>query len=224
MVSSQRSRLPDLGGRRCPGNRSRPGFTSSFQFTLKAWINSGWNPSFLPYTAARLLRIGNAQQKGPDHHAHSSPGDVYRTVLALILAGLPRQPSQSAGSRTFSVNENQVVDAYIAYYGRPADAGGLTYWADRLRREGRLTSIIDSFGDSQEFTSRYGGLGSEQLVRNLYLQLFGRQPDGWAWITGLMSSKVAEKSLQSISLDILAGARNTDQQIIKTEIRLPVTT
>lgn len=135
--------------------------------------------------------------------------------LALILAGLPSAAFAECGSRTFSVNENQVVDAYIAYYGRPADAGGLTYWADRLRREGRLTSIIDSFGDSQEFTSRYGGLGSEQLVRNLYLQLFGRQPDGPGldyWIDEFESGR---KSLQSISLDILAGARNTDQQIIQ---------
>ncbi len=128
--------------------------------------------------------------------------------------------SASCNARSFNSQELQVVDAYIAYYGRPADAGGLAYWSDRLQRERRLTSIIDSFGDSEEFTSRYGNLGSEQLVRNLYLQLFGRQPDGPGldyWVGEFESGR---KSLQSISLDILAGAQNADRLIIENRNRV----
>ena len=47
--------------------------------------------------------------------------------------------------------------AYVSYYGRPADPGGLGYWAARMDAEGgSLTAIIAAFGYSEEFNRRYG--------------------------------------------------------------------
>ncbi|PID44030.1 MAG: peptidase S8 and S53, subtilisin, kexin, sedolisin [Gammaproteobacteria bacterium] len=148
----------------------------------------------------------------------------WAVTVAALFSVLINAYSQSVlaacDSRAFNRNEDQVVNAYIAYYGRPADTGGLAYWADRLQREQSLASIIDAFGVSQEFTSRYGGLGSEQLVRNLYLQLFGRQPDIGGlnyWVGEFESGK---KTLQSIALDVLFGARNDDLRIIQNRNRV----
>ena len=38
----------------------------------------------------------------------------------------------------------QVQNLYIAYYGRPADAAGQTYWADRIEAEGLMQSSTHS--------------------------------------------------------------------------------
>lgn len=109
--------------------------------------------------------------------------------------------------------------AYIAYYGRPADAGGLTYWAERLIAEGgSLSSIIQSFGTSEEFVNRYGSLSSTDLVSGIYRQLFGRDPDagGLAYYTGELSA--GRRSLPSIALDVLFGAQNADATIVENRL------
>ncbi len=140
--------------------------------------------------------------------------------FSVILHGYSQAVLARCESRSFNDYELRVVDAYIAYYGRPADTGGLAYWSDRLWRERSLASIIDAFGDSREFTDRYGNLGSEQLVSNLYQQLFGRQPDGAGLDYWVGEFENGQKSLQAISLDILFGARNDDRQIIQNRNRV----
>ena len=70
-------------------------------------------------------------------------------VIFVLLLPLVAQ------ARDFSVYEVRVLEAYLAYYGRPADPDGLAYWSDRLLDEGgNLNSIIDAFGDSQEYQQR----------------------------------------------------------------------
>jgi CSLREA domain-containing protein len=116
---------------------------------------------------------------------------------------------------TFSSAQNNVLGAYVAYYGRPADHGGLTYWASRMAQEGgSLSSIIQAFGESAEFTDRYGGRSSQDLVAGIFQQLFGRAPDaaGLAYYTGELSA--GRRSLQSIALDVMFGAQGTDATII----------
>jgi hypothetical protein len=67
-----------------------------------------------------------------------------------------------------------VQKAYIAYYGRPADTAGLTYWATRIDAAGgNISSIIQAFGNSAEATALYGSLPTGAAVNALYLQLFG---------------------------------------------------
>ena len=81
-------------------------------------------------------------------------------------------------AKEFNESEERVLAAYLAYYGRPADPGGLEYWSKRLVREGgNINSIIDAFGESEEYQKRFGDLTENQLVTNLYQQLFGRDPD-----------------------------------------------
>jgi hypothetical protein len=57
---------------------------------------------------------------------------------------------------------NTVQGMYIAYYGRPGDTGGLTYWAERLAaNNGNLDAIIDAFGNSAESNARFGSMTAE---------------------------------------------------------------
>lgn len=136
-------------------------------------------------------------------------------ALTLIFLTADQYAQATCESREFSDLENQVLNAYIAYYGRPADPSGLAFWANRLREEhGNLDSIIVAFGVSQEFDDRFGDLMPEELIRHLYQQLFNRDPDlegAEFWLDQLTSGA---RTLQDISLAILDGAQNEDLEIV----------
>ncbi len=163
--------------------------------SARASIHSCSNPSKSP-------RIKRFRPK------FTSIGALTGSVLSLFFSGAVLGACQVDG---FSSSEDQVLRAYIAYYGRPADPGGLDFWADRLDSEGgSLTSIIEAFGVSQEYDDRFGNLTNTELVTNLYQQLFGREPDDAGRDFYVSSLDAGTRTLQSISLDILFGAQNED--------------
>jgi len=137
------------------------------------------------------------------------------TIISFCLLTL----AISANAREFSVSEDRVLGAYLAYYGRPPDPGGLEYWSGRLDREGGdINSIINAFGESQEYQERFGELSNVQLVTNLYDQLFGRAPDqgGLDFYVGKLDSNAW--TLQKISLVILGGVQGDDIDIIDNRL------
>lgn len=114
------------------------------------------------------------------------------------------------------MNEAQIIqNAYLAYYGRPADPAGLDYWTGMLKGAGgNLGEIIAAFGSSAEFTDRFGELDTTELVNAIYQRLFKRDadPGGLEFYSGLLES--SEKHLGSIALDIFNGVkREGDRQI-----------
>ena len=112
------------------------------------------------------------------------------------------------------MNEARIIqNAYLAYYGRPADPAGLDYWAGRLKAAGgNLDEIIAAFGDSAEFTGRFGALGATELVNAIYQRLFKRDadPEGLAFYRGLLES--GEKHLGSIALNIFNGVQREGER------------
>lgn len=123
--------------------------------------------------------------------------------------------------REFSKAEQNVLMAYIAYYGRPPDVGGLRYWSQWLEGEdGNLRAIIEAFGNSDEYMRRYGSLSAAEAVTALYQQIFGRNPDqaGLEYYRHLLES--GEKSLASIALDILYGAQGGDLTTLRNRMRI----
>lgn len=125
----------------------------------------------------------------------------------------------TAQAREFSENEEKVLKAYLAYYGRPADPAGLGFWASRLANEnGNLDSIIAAFGDSEEFLSRYGHLNNDELIDQLYQQILNRAPDAGGknyWVNQLSSGA---RTLQQISLAIIDGVQNNDVDLVRNKI------
>lgn len=117
---------------------------------------------------------------------------------------------------------HQVQKMYVGYYGRPGDPAGLAYWAERLRQnDGNWTGeIADAFGNSPEYLERFGELPPDELIDNLYLQLFNRlaDPVGKAFYLDLLTGENdsglnpgrRRSTLARIALDIANGAQNED--------------
>ena len=137
--------------------------------------------------------------------------------MALIACVLwPATPSFGHG--VVNDFENDVVAMYVAYYGRPGDPGGVTFWTEQLESAGNFDAIIEEFGTSDEYNERFAGLTDEQLVDNIYRQLFGRSADagGLDFYTGELQSGAL--TLASIALDIYNGRQNEDVLIVANKL------
>jgi len=73
---------------------------------------------------------------------------------------------------------SEVQKLYIAYFNRPADPGGLTYWEGQLAGGATMASVANSFSSSSEYQAIYTAAGKDSftLVAQLYQNMFGRVP------------------------------------------------
>jgi len=118
-------------------------------------------------------------------------------------------------SRDFSDAEKTMIDAYIAYYGRPPDVQGLNGWAGQLQgQEPHDSSVIADFGDSPEYQNRFGVLNSRFLINNLYVQIFGRPADN-AGLNWYEEQLYLGGSLATIAMEILRGAAGDDAMVLE---------
>ncbi|MGM0984662.1 MAG: DUF4214 domain-containing protein [Pseudomonadota bacterium] len=106
---------------------------------------------------------------------------------------------------------------YIAYYGRAADSGGLEFWANKIQEDGP-ESVLNDFGNSAEFQDRFGSLNNDELVDNLYQQMFDRSAEleGLEFWTGKLES--GELNLAEIAHAILEGAQEPDSSVLASKL------
>jgi len=115
---------------------------------------------------------------------------------------------------------------YVAFFGRPADTGGLTNVIAQLKADNApiatrdlvaayytnapLQALVDNFGNSGESAALYHGTNQE-FVSSIYVHLLGRAPDagGNFWVNALNSGLPRGVA----ALDIMGGAEsNTSAQ------------
>ncbi|MGZ5199113.1 MAG: DUF4214 domain-containing protein [Telluria sp.] len=173
---------------------------------------------------------------------------VLRRVLPILVSSLLAacsgsssdpaqvQPARLLASSTVATGQptaadyNKVVQQiYVAYFGRPADVGGLAWHAGVLLAAGAPTDIaglanaystnaalkaeIDSFGTSAESAALYSG-DNGQFIDALYRNLFGRAADQGGkdfWAKALDSGAMTRASA---AIQLLAGAGSSDATII----------
>jgi hypothetical protein len=113
----------------------------------------------------------------------------------------------------------EVQQAYLAYYGRPADPAGLDYWATQLDNAGgNLSSIINAFGTSAESTALYGGSNTAAQITAIYETLFGRQPDATGLAFYEHGIATGQFTLASVALNIYNGASGTDAATLAAKL------
>ncbi len=93
-----------------------------------------------------------------------------------------------------SPNQGAVYRLYLAYFLRPADAGGAAFWTQEANSGRSLTSISNAFALSPEFSDRYGDLSNAAFIELVYANVLGRLPDsaGRTYWLGRMAGGVSQ--------------------------------
>ena len=115
--------------------------------------------------------------------------------------------------------ESVIQKCYIAYYGRPADPAGLSYWANQLAiSNGDIASVIDAFANSAESQALYGSLSTTAVVATLYNQLFSRSPETEGLLYWAGRIEDGTFSRQSVMLRIADGAQGQDLDVLTNKV------
>lgn len=114
-----------------------------------------------------------------------------------------------------ALTTQQIQNAYVAFFNRPADNEGLRYWGSYA---GSSADLLNTFAQSAEYKSLYSGMNNTQLVNAVYQNLFGHAPDVKGleyWVDNLSTGKL---SIGNIADAINKGAQSTDATIIANKV------
>ena len=89
-----------------------------------------------------------------------------------------------------------VIRLYFAFFKRSPDLAGANYWINK-RKSGttKLNHMASSFAGSSEFKTKYGNLSNSDFVKQVYVNVFERQPDpnGLTYWTNKLNEKKASR-------------------------------
>jgi hypothetical protein len=103
--------------------------------------------------------------------------------------------------------------AYLAYFGRPADVSGLAYYADQS--EAQVKAAFSASPESQAF---FGSMAVAAQINTIYNNLFNRdaEPAGLTyWSQEIGSGRL---TLADAAMGILAGAQNDDKVAVANKL------
>jgi hypothetical protein len=104
-----------------------------------------------------------------------------------------------------------VQKLYVAYFNRPADAAGLTYWEGVVAAaKGSTAAVSAAFAASDEYKAAYAGKDAYNVIAQVYQNLFGHAPDlaGLTfWGQGLLNKAF---TVDTAVTEIAKGALGTD--------------
>jgi len=163
-------------------------------------------------------------------------------ALALAACGGSRQtadvPAQAQSAQVSAVPaanyQPAVQQMYIAYFGRPADPGGLEWFSAMLSNmdapagipaisaryasDARLRGLVDVFSQSGESAALYPG-DDASVVNAIYLNLFNRAPDVPGrdfWMAALANGTL---SRSGAAIAIMTGAQGNDATLVDLKTR-----
>jgi len=118
-----------------------------------------------------------------------------------------------------SAYQQQVENIYLAYYGRPADPAGMTYWENQLlNANGNLNTIINAFATSAESTALYGSLTPTAQINAIYTALYGHAADPVGLTYYLQSLASGTFTLGTIALNIFNGTLGADATTLAAKV------
>lgn len=105
----------------------------------------------------------------------------------------------------------EVEQLYVAYFSRPADPAGLTYWANVLSTNPNgYQTISSAFAGSAEYQAAYAGMDNATVVNAVYEHLFGRAAEsaGQTYWANLLNQHAI--TIDNVVTDIAGGAQGSD--------------
>lgn len=113
-----------------------------------------------------------------------------------------------------ATNTTTVEQLYIAYFSRPADPKGLTYWDNVLATDPNgVQQISAAFAGSQEYKDTYAGLDNTGVVQAVYHNLFGRAGEQAGvdfWVNALNNHTI---TVDDVVTQVAAGAQGNDKLV-----------
>lgn len=95
---------------------------------------------------------------------------------------------------------------YVAFYGRPADPAGQTFWDSQVGRDiTDYTAIIEAFGNSPEAQGRFESLPPKTAINVLFNAVLGRDADPVGLTFYLDKLSTGQISLQGLAVAIVEG-------------------
>lgn len=152
------------------------------------------------------------------------------TAVASRVAASVTTQAQPA-SAYYSV----VQHIYVGYFGRPADAGGLAFYAQHMSNFGAPTNVVDlqlayddpangelralvnGFGTSAESQALYAG-DNNVFIEAVYRNLFSRASDAEGkafWVQAINEGRMTRASA---AIRIMAAAQTTDRDVINKKV------
>lgn len=113
-----------------------------------------------------------------------------------------------------AVTSTQVQSLYVAYFGRPAEPAGLTYWTSQTGAT--VDQVSAAFAQQTEYTSTYGGLTRSQTVSQLYQNLFGRSAAADELNYWVNSGDI---TVDRMALALVNGASGTDRLLLDSKVQ-----
>ena len=105
------------------------------------------------------------------------------TTRGSLMVGFSESPEYIDQTATttpaFDSRVASVSRLYRAFFDRPGDAGGLSFWFDEIAADrADLSHIASGFVLSNEFVALYGHVDDDAFVDLVYRNVLGRVPDG----------------------------------------------
>lgn len=110
-----------------------------------------------------------------------------------------------------SIYTTAIEKLYVAYFSRPADAGGLAYWEGVVAAsKGDTSAVSAAFAGSAEYKAAYANLNGRLVIDTIYMNLFGRhaEPGGLAYWGPLLQQGVLTVDIMVTA--VAGGAQNAD--------------
>ena len=156
-------------------------------------------------------------------------GITMPAVDAMRLVSSTNHPSwQAMGGPAYDPKAHLTVGpytdavekAYIAYYGRPADPTGLTYWEREIAKTGSLDGIMQQFGSAPESQALYGNASTTSKITNIYQQLLGRAPEAAGLTYWVDQVDTGKSTNQTVALTLLNGALGSDALVVSNKLQV----
>ena len=103
--------------------------------------------------------------------------------------------------------------AYLAYFGRPADVSGLSFYASKTEAQ-----VVAAFSASSESQAFFGSLNTLAQINTIYQNLFNRAAEPAGLVYWAAEINAGRLSLAQASMGILAGAQNDDKLAVTNKL------
>jgi len=105
-----------------------------------------------------------------------------------------------------TLTTTQLQQQYIAYFGRPGDPSGITFWLESGLTETEFAEKI--YAQDEYKNTTIASKSTEDQVNSLYTNLFGRTADSEGLLFWTAEVEAGRKSLSSLALDLIWAASN----------------